>query len=93
MIFRFDEINENIGAKVPPPLGAEGAAGAVPECRRRLISMRLPHCTPNHSAGDRCVKLPQLPLPNVQNPADTFRRGLIVYRCSTSMDRRAMASA
>ena len=73
MIFRFDEINENVAAKAAPALGPEGAAGAVPECRRRLVSMRLPHCTPNHSAGDRCVKLPQLPLPNVQNLADTFR--------------------
>ena len=49
-----------------------GAGRIVPECRPRLISMRLLHCTPNHAAGHRCVKLPQGSLPNVQNPADTF---------------------
>jgi hypothetical protein len=67
------------------------AAGrVVPECRRRLISMRLLHCTPNHAAGHRCVKLPQVSLPNVQNPAVTFWRGLIALPMLNTMDRRTI---
>jgi hypothetical protein len=72
MIFRSLAINENVEAKVVPALAPEGADGTLAKCRRRLISMRLPHCTLNHAAGHRCVKLPQLSLPDVQIPADTL---------------------